>query len=111
MALNGYQQRQVRIELESHLQLAGLTELEAAADLDWSVARLQRTVQLAPGSDPVDVWRLRDYLVAAVRGAGLRPRFTVLTGANRLRARLWFRLEPAPRRGSGAWRRGQAPSQ
>lgn len=99
MALNAAQQDQVRRELESQFALAGLTEQEAAADLEWTVARLRRTVQLNAGADPVDVWQLRDYIRAAAKGAGRSPRFTILTDGNRLRASFWFRLRRAPRPG------------
>lgn len=102
MALDGAQQHRVRVELQSHFQLVGLTELEAASDLGGTVTRLQRTLQLTPGAEPVDVWQLRDYIVKACSDARVRPRFSVLTATNRLRARLWFQLKPAPSRGSGS---------
>lgn len=100
MALDSRQQHQVRVELEQHFALAGLTDEEAAADLGWDIARVRRTIELAHGAEPVDVWQLRDYIARAVKDAGHHPTFTVLTSGNRLRARLWFGLRPAPRRGA-----------
>lgn len=99
MALDAAQQDQVREELESQFILAGLTEQEAVADLEWTVARLRRTMRLSAGADPVDVWQLRDYIRAAANAAGTSTRFTILTDANRLRASFWFRLRRAPRPG------------
>ncbi len=96
MSLDSAQLQRVAEEFEYNFALAEVTPAGAAADLSWTPERVQRTMQLASGSDPVDVWQLRDYLHAAVKAAGRRPSFTVLSSRNRLRAMLWFGLRPAP---------------
>jgi len=96
MSLDSAQLQRVVKEFEHNFALAEVTPAEAAVALSWTPERVQRTMQLDSGSDPVDVWHLRDYLHAAVKAAGRRPSFTVLSSRNRLRAVLWFGLRPAP---------------
>ncbi|WP_159945018.1 MULTISPECIES: hypothetical protein [unclassified Nocardiopsis] len=55
MTLNPARQERVREELAVRPALAGLTEKEAIADLEWSPTRPHRTMQIEVGSDPVDV--------------------------------------------------------
>ncbi|RQP09298.1 MAG: DUF2316 family protein [Microbacteriaceae bacterium] len=97
MSLDAAQLQRVVKEFEHNLALSERTAAEVAVDLSWTPERVQCTMQLASGSDPVDVWQLRDYLHAAVKAAGRRPSFTVLSSRNRLRAALWFGLRPVPR--------------
>ncbi len=98
MSLNAEETRRTSEELKANLSRSGLSAREAAADLGFTTERLRSTLDIDEASDPVDVWQLRDYLAQAVLDAGREPvPFTVLTGRSRLRARLWFRLRPAPR--------------
>jgi hypothetical protein len=98
MSLNPDQLRRTREELRANLERTGLAEAEVLSDLQWTPERLDAALRSTGSSDPVDVWQLRDYLEMAVRDAGGTPvPFSTLTSANRIRARLWFRLRRAPR--------------
>ncbi|MGW0854402.1 DUF2316 family protein [Streptomyces sp. NPDC002690] len=98
MSLNESERRRTEAELRKNLALCGLTAEEVAADLGVTPEEVRRTLDVTERTDPVEVWRLRDYLDQAVRDAGGRPApFTVLTGRARLAARTWFTLREAPR--------------
>jgi len=98
MTLDAQQLRRTSEEHRANLALTGLTRDEVAADLGWAASRLDSALAPDGARDPVDSWELRDYLVRTVRDAGRAPvPFTVLTPANRLRARMWFGLRTAPR--------------
>ncbi|WP_227488355.1 DUF2316 family protein [Brachybacterium subflavum] len=96
--MNPDQLRRTREELCANLERTGLAEAEVLSDLQWSRERLDAALHSNGSADPVDVWELRDYLETAVRDAGGTPvPFSTLNSANRIRARLWFRLRRAPR--------------
>ncbi|MET9257397.1 DUF2316 family protein [Streptomyces sp. NPDC048182] len=93
MSLDPSERRRTSEELRANLALSGLTEREAAAALGFDPVRRRRTLDVAGGADPADVWQLRDLLDRAVRDAGREPvPWTVLTDRARARARGWFGL-------------------
>ncbi|WP_160150840.1 DUF2316 family protein [Microbacterium timonense] len=71
---------------------------DLAQNLGWDHDRLERTLAADPGSNPVDLWTVRDHLHVSLKRSGMSSPFTVLSSTNRLRARRWFGLPPMPRR-------------
>lgn len=105
MTLNSAERARTRDELAANLRLSGLTDAEMVAGLGYTADRLRTALEVAEDSDPVDVWELRDYLIAAVRENGHEPvAFTVLTDRSRRQAQRWFALRdvPPPLRRPGA---------
>lgn len=101
MSLSEAERLRTSRELQDNLARSGLTTAQVAADLRYSLSRLQATLALFAGNDPADVWQLRDYLEQVVRDTGGEASpFTVLTESSRSAAQVWFHLRPAPRRGA-----------
>ena len=97
MSLNAEQRDGTRRELRRNLELSGLTTDAVAVELGFSDERLDATLEVAPDSDPADVWMLRDVLEQAVRRAGGTPeRYSVLTDTARVDAQRWFGLPIRP---------------
>lgn len=98
MTLNDAERRRTSNEFVTNFKLSGLTVSDVAADLHFTLDRLQSCMHVASASDAVDVWMLRDYLEQAAQDAGQHPAaYTVLTRPARLFARTWFPLRKAPR--------------
>ncbi|MDT3766957.1 DUF2316 family protein [Gleimia hominis] len=52
---------------------------------------LHEVLAIAPGVDPAEVWRVRDFLCAVAAKEGVRvPRFSVLKSSMRSTAKMWF---------------------
>jgi len=97
MTLDPEQRRRTGAEMHANLALSGLTADQVGSHLGFTHSRTSTTLDLADGTDPVDVWQLRDHLLQTVQDAGGEPAaFSVLTDAARRRAAVWFQLRPAP---------------
>lgn len=98
MSLDSRQLERVRDEFEAALDRSGITTDDLAQGLGWDLSRLERALAVDPRSDAVDLWAVRDHLHVTLKRSGMSSPFTVLSSANRLRARLWFGLPAMPRR-------------
>lgn len=97
MTLGPAQIEQARRDLERLFERSGLAVRDVERDLGFARPRARAAAVLAPGSDPADVWGIRDYLVRAIRDRGLEPvDCLVLSEPNRLKAQRWFELADPP---------------
>lgn len=97
MGVDDEQRDGTRHELRRNLDLCELTTAAVAVELGFTVERLAAALEVAPDSDPVDVWMLRDFLENAVRSAGGTPEhYSVLTETSRADAQRWFGLPVRP---------------
>lgn len=93
MSLNDEQLEGTRRELARNRELSELTVETIAVELQWEMSRLERTLAIDAGSDPADIWMLRDLLERTVRENGGTPeRYSVLTEDMRSSAQRWFGL-------------------
>ncbi|MFC4503585.1 MULTISPECIES: DUF2316 family protein [Streptomyces] len=60
MTLNAAERHRTGEEFAQNLALTGLAPHDVAADLAFTPEQLRHTLDVAPASDPVDVWQLRD---------------------------------------------------
>jgi hypothetical protein len=91
MSLNSGQRMSTSLELRSNFETAGLTEVQAAEALGITAAEFDAALNVTPESNPLVVWRLRDYLEAEVKRTGGCPvPYTVLTERMRGAAGSWF---------------------
>ncbi|MHA0034629.1 DUF2316 family protein [Deinococcus sp. PESE-13] len=99
MSLNPAEKQRTRQDLQANRQLCPLSDEAIATALGWTPGHLQATLQVT--SHPADVWRLRDFLVQAIRESGGTPApFSVLTDDKRGAAQGWFgswTVPPTPR--------------
>ena len=99
MSLNPAEKQRTRQDLQANRQLCPLSDEAIATALGWTPGHLQATLQVT--SHPTDVWRLRDFLVQAIRESGGTPApFSVLTNDKRGAAQGWFgswTVPPTPR--------------
>lgn len=95
MSLSSVERDQIAREFEQNLQESGLTldELRQQSGLDED--RFMRAFLMSErGSDPVDVWLIRDLLETAVKhNGGTFTPITKLTEENRRRAAGWFSIK------------------
>ena len=97
MSLDRDELARTSVELHANFARTGLTREQVASDLGLTPAELDDTLALEPAG-PARGWLLRDYLLQVLEDQGRAPvPFTVLTNANKDRARLWFHLREAPR--------------
>ncbi len=98
MTLNSAQQQQTARELETNLHATGLSADELRERTGLDSARFAAAMSV-DGSDPVDVWRVRDAIADVLehqRASGAQPAgvpFTILTDDKRASARAWFGYE------------------
>jgi len=98
MTLNAEERIRTGDEPRANLRLSGATPEEVQADLDFTAARFESTLNCDDDAGPPDVWLLRDHLEQLVRDKGGSPvPYSVLTDRARLAARVWFRLRKPPR--------------
>jgi hypothetical protein len=91
MSLNSGQRLTTSLELHSNFEAAGVTEAQASDALGVTTDQLAAALNVAPESDALIVWRLRDYLEAEVKRVGGYPvPYTVLTERMRGAAGSWF---------------------
>lgn len=77
-------------ELETNMQLSGLTASELAERLGISADDVTRSLAM-DNPNPLHVWMVRDALETAVREAGKEPvPYSSMTEANRKKAAEWF---------------------
>lgn len=93
MSLNEAQRRDPATELSENLSRSGLTESRASNQAQLDSQRFRAALNVSPDADPVDVWRVRDFLDQAVRDNGQQPvTYLVLTEEARQAARRWFNI-------------------
>lgn len=91
MSLNDAQRRQTAAEFAQNLKLAGLTSEQLRQRCDLSARRFGLAIEVRPGSNPVDVWLIRDALETAVKEVGKAPvPFSALPEHMRAAAGMWF---------------------
>ncbi|AMM22614.1 hypothetical protein AX769_20960 (plasmid) [Frondihabitans sp. PAMC 28766] len=92
MSLNRSEQAQTRDELHANLRLSRFTLEEVGRALGWDTIQTTSALDVA-GTDPRDVWLVRDYLDRVVAAAGLIPLpYSTLTEHARSNAEAWFGL-------------------
>ncbi len=92
MSLNNSQRSATREELQTNLDLAGLSRAEVSTALGLSTPRVHAAFNVA-GARPEDVWLVRDYLDRTIQAAGATPHaYSSLTEGKRAAAQAWFRL-------------------
>ena len=68
-----------RWEMGVNFDILGATPQAIQADLKFSKEAFDRALAVAPGFNPADVWKLRDYLERRIKEQGKKPiTFTAL---------------------------------
>lgn len=92
MSLSSQQRAITRTELQTNLELSGLSRTELEQKLGLDAHRVSDALQVAD-AEPADVWLLRDYLERVIQARGGIPHpYSYLTAEMRAAAERWFPL-------------------
>lgn len=96
MSLNSAERARTAADFAANLAATGLTSTQLAGWLGLSTDVVDDVVNMRAGSDPVDVWFVRDAVnhVAQQRGSSIR--WSVLTDSARMRGQGWYPLRELP---------------
>ncbi len=73
MSLNILERKQTSAELYENYRISGLTREIIQADLHFSETQLENTFAVGSIENPVDVWKLRDYMEETILEQGKKP--------------------------------------
>ena len=80
MSANAERFELTKWEMAVNYDILGATPQAIQADLKFSKEEFDRALSVAPGFNPADVWKLRDYLERRIKEQGKKPiSFTALT--------------------------------
>lgn len=97
MSLNPEQLERNRRELQANRQLCPLDDQQLCAALGWTPEQLHANLSIGAGSEPGEIWRLRDFLEQVIRDTGGTPMpFTVLSDDKRAQSIVWFGARTIP---------------
>ena len=91
MSINETERRRTADELAVLRGLLPVEDDVLAQRLGYDLDRFVDVLALRPGVDPLEVWRVRDFLLAVAAAHGIRaPGFSVLKQSRRAQAQRWF---------------------